>query len=76
MAKVVDFILEEDYARYNEILTEAEAAREAAPKVRKARAPMTQEQKLKAAQTRRDNAQAKLDALLAAEAEAENYEDD
>ena len=68
MASIVEFIPEADYERYNELLGIAEANKAAAPKVTKARAPMSAEQKLKAAQTRRDAAEAKLNALLAAEA--------
>lgn len=67
MATIVDYILAEDYDRYNELLDKAQAAKDAAPKVKATRAPLTPEQKLKAAQTRRDNAEAKLNALLAAE---------
>lgn len=62
---IVDYILDEDYARYNELLDKATAAKAAAPKPQ--RGPMTQEQKIKAAQTRLAKAQAKLDAMLAAE---------
>lgn len=69
MASIVDYILESDYERYNELLGIAEQNKAEAPKVKRERAPMTAEQKLKAAKTRRDSAQAKLDALLAAEAE-------
>lgn len=65
----VDYILEEDYPRYQELLAKAEAAKAAAPKAeRKPRGPMTKEQKVKMAQSRLAAAQAKLEALLAAEA--------
>lgn len=64
MAKsIVDYISEEDYPRYQELLAKAEEAKpERAP-----RAPMTVEQKKKAAETRLAKAQAALEALLAAE---------
>lgn len=68
--KLVDFILEEDYERYNELLNMAEEAKKNAPKEKKPRAPMSKETKLKIAQAKRDKAQAALDALLASEAEA------
>ena len=73
MAKtLVDYILEEDYARYNELLDMAEAAKEeykkAHPTERKARGPQTPEQKRAAAEKRLAKAQAALAALLAQEA--------
>ena len=65
---LVDYICEEDYARYQELLNKAEQAKANAPKAeRKPRAPMTQEQKITAAKKRAEKAQAALDALLAAE---------
>ena len=65
---LVDYICEEDYARYQELLNKAEQAKANAPKAeRKPRAPMTQEQKITAAKNRAEKAQAALDALLAAE---------
>lgn len=70
MAKktIVDFILDEDYARYNELLNMAEEAKAKAPKAeRKPRGPMTQEQKIKMADARLAKAKAALDALLAAQ---------
>ena len=69
MAKtLVDFILPEDYDRYNELLNMAQAAKANAPKKERApRGPMTNEQKKKALENRLAKAQAKLDALLAAE---------
>lgn len=70
MASIVDFIREEDYSRYNELLNMAEEAKKNAPKPeRKPRGPMTIEQKKKMAQARIDKAQALLDALLASENE-------
>jgi hypothetical protein len=69
MAKsIVDYILEEDYPRYQELLAMAEEAKANAPKKERApRAPMTAEQKKKAAENRLAKAQAALEALLAAE---------
>lgn len=73
MAKtLVDYILPEDYARFNELLDMAEQAKANAPKPERApRGPMTAEQKVKAAQNRLAKAQAALEALLAAEANTE-----
>ena len=68
MKPLVDYILEEDYARYLELLKMAADAKANAPKSeRKKRGPMTTEQKIAAAKTRRDAAEEKLAALLAAE---------
>jgi hypothetical protein len=69
MAKaIVDYISEEDYPRYQELLAMAEEAKKNAPKKeRTPRAPMTAEQKKKAAESRLAKAQAALEALLAAE---------
>lgn len=59
---------DEQYARYNEIINIAEENKAKAPKTPRApRAPMTLEQKQKAAENRLKAAQAKLDALLAAQ---------
>ena len=67
---IIDYMTEEDYARYNELIAKAEAAKAAAPKAeRKPRGPMTTEQKMKAAEARLAKAQAALEALLAAQAE-------
>lgn len=69
MAKsLIDFILPEDYDRYNELLGMAEEAKKNALKApRAARGPMTVEQKKKMAEGRLAKAQAQLDALLAAQ---------
>ena len=69
MAKsLIDFILPEDYDRYNELLGMAEEAKKNAPKAPRAkRAPMTTEQKKKMSEGRLAKAQAALDALLAAQ---------
>ena len=67
---LVDYMTEEDYARYNELISLAEQAKANAPKAeRKPKGPMTAEQKRKAAETRLAKAQAALEALLAAQAE-------
>ena len=66
----IDYMSEQDYARFNELITLAEEAKAAAPKAeRKPRGPMTTEQKIAAAQARMAKAQAALDALLAAQAD-------
>lgn len=66
---LVDYILEEDYERYNELLDMAEKAKEeykkAHPAEKKPRAPQTLEQKKEAAKKRLEKAQAALAALLA-----------
>lgn len=68
MASVVDFIPEEKYERYNELLNMAEEAKKNAPKPeRKPRGPMTVEQKKKLAEGRLAKAEAALEALIAAE---------
>ena len=65
---LVDYMTEEDYNRYNELISLAETAKANAPKAeRKPRGPMTTEQKKKAAEARLAKAQAALDALLAAQ---------
>ena len=68
MKALIDYILPEDYDRYNELLSMAEEAKANAPKAPRAkRGPMTVEQKKKAAENRLAKAQAALDALLAAQ---------
>ena len=67
---LIEYLSEEDYARYNELLDMAEEAKANAHKAeRKPRGPMTTEQKMKAAEARLAKAQAALEALLAAQAE-------
>lgn len=61
MASLIDFILTEDQAEYKAIIERAAEAKANAPKERKPRAPMTDEQKLK----RDENRLAKLQAKLA-----------
>lgn len=66
MANIVDFISEEDYPRYNELLDKAAKAKAEAPKKPRApRGPMTNDQKKKALESRLAKAQAALDKLLA-----------
>ena len=68
MAKqLIDYINDNDYARYNELLAMATEAKKNAPKA--PRGPMTIEQKRKMAEARLAKAQAKLDELLAATAD-------
>ena len=63
---LIDYMSEEDYNRFNELVEIATQAKANAPKPeRKARGPLTQEQKIAAAQKRYEKAQAALDALLA-----------
>lgn len=65
MATIIDFISEEDYPRYKELLLKAEEAKKAAPKAPRApRGPMSDEQKRKMAEARLAKAKAALDALL------------
>lgn len=65
MASLIDFILPEDAQRYKEIIERAAEAKANAPKVRKPRAPMTEEQKIKMTERRLAKLQAKLAALRA-----------
>jgi hypothetical protein len=65
---LIDYILPEDYDRFNELLAKAEEAKANAPK--KPRGPQTVEQKIAAQKARLAKAEAMLAALLA-EAESE-----
>lgn len=68
MKSIIDYMSQEDYDRYNELLNMAEEAKAKAPKAPRApRTPMTIEQKTKMAEGRLAKAQAALDALLAAQ---------
>lgn len=68
MKPIFDYMSQEDYDRYNELIAKATEAKANAPKAPRApRAPMTVEQKKKMAEGRLAKAQAALDALLAAE---------
>ena len=62
---VFDFMTDGEYTRYTELQGKGLAAKAAAPKVRKERAPLTAEQKVAAAQKRLEAAKAKLAALMA-----------
>lgn len=66
MAKsLIEFISEEDYPRYQELLQKAEDAKKAAPRRTVVRGPMTLDQKVKAAETRKKKAEELLAKLLA-----------
>jgi hypothetical protein len=60
---IVDYILDEDYGRYQELLTKAAELKANAP--RKPRAELTMEQKLAKAEAAKKRAEEKLNALLA-----------
>lgn len=65
---LIDYMSEQDYQRYNELLAKATEAKANAPKPeRKPRQPMTIEQKIKMAEGRKAKAEAKLAELLAAQ---------
>lgn len=64
---LVDYILEEDYARYNELIEKAAEAKKNAPRKKIERKPMTNEQKAKMTEGRLAKAKAQLEALLAAQ---------
>lgn len=64
---IIDFILPEDKEKYMAIIERAAEAKANAPKERKPRAPMTEEQKLKATESRLAKLQAKLEMLRAAQ---------
>ena len=71
MASIIDFILPEDQAEYRAIIERAAEAKANAPKERKPRAPMTEEQKIKMDENRLAKLQAKLAALRASNNDAE-----
>ncbi len=64
---VLDYLSEEDYARYSELMTKAAEAKAAAPKTPRKFKERTPEQQKAALLARMQKAQAQLDALLAAE---------
>lgn len=70
MASIIDYILPEDQNEYRAIIERAAEAKANAPKERKPRAPMTEEQKLRMDENRLAKLQAKLAALRAGTAEA------
>jgi len=62
---IIDFISDEDYSRYEELLAKATELKANAPKpVRASRGPMTLEQKKKLAEGRYLKAQENLNRLL------------
>lgn len=70
MANLVDFILEEDYARYQELVAKATENEKNAPKPeRKPRGPLTNEQKIKMMEGRKAKLEAQLAALMAGQPE-------
>lgn len=70
MANLVDFILEEDYARYQELVAKAMENKKNAPKPeRKPRGPLTNEQKIKMMEGRKAKLEARLAALMAGQPE-------
>ena len=72
MASIIDYILPEDQAEYAAIIERAAEAKANAPKERKPRAPMTDEQKVKMTEGRLAKLQAKLAALRAGTASTED----
>ena len=65
---IIDYIPEEDYARFNELLAIAEENKKNAPKPeRKPRGPLTVDQKIKMKEAQLAKAMAALDALKAAQ---------
>ena len=65
---LIDYISEENYARFNEILANCEERKKNAPKPeRKPRGPMTVEQRKKLIEAKLAKAQKQLEELLAAE---------
>ena len=64
---VLDYLSEEEYARYSELMTKAAEAKKAAPKAPRKLKDRTPEQQKAALLARMQKAQAQLDALLAAE---------
>lgn len=70
MANLVDFILKEDYARYQELVAKATENKKNAPKPeRKPREPLTNEQKIKMMEGRKAKLEAQLAALMAGQPE-------
>lgn len=69
MANIVDYILEEDYPRYQELVAKAAENKANAPKVKKERVPLTKEQKIERMKKQREALNAKLEALINGEGE-------
>lgn len=67
---IVDFISDEDYPRYNELLDIARANKAATP-IHREKKPMTPEQKKTATEKKIAKLQAELEAMLAGNAPAD-----
>ncbi len=67
MASIIDYILPEDQEAYNAIIERAAEAKANAPKERKPRAPLTEEQKITMTENRLEKLKAKLAALKSAQ---------
>lgn len=67
MASIIDYILPEDQATYNAIIERAAEAKANAPKERKPRAPLSEEQKITMTENRLEKLKAKLAALKSAQ---------
>ena len=65
MASLIDYILPEDQEEYNAIIARAAEAKANAPKEKKVRGPMSEEQKIKMDEGRLAKLQAKLAAARA-----------
>ena len=63
---IVDYMTEEDYNRYNELIAHAEELKAAAPKAPRAPKATDPEKKIALAKARVAKAQAALEAMLAA----------
>lgn len=72
MASIIDFIREEDFPTYQELLVKAAEAKKNAPK--KPRAPLSAEAKIARETAKIEKAKAALAALLAAEIAGETVE--
>lgn len=66
MASIIDFIAEEDYTRYQELLEKAAENKKNAPKKPRApRGPLSTDAKIKLEEGRKAKAEAKLAAMMA-----------
>lgn len=64
MKAIVDYILEEDYPRYKELVEKAKANKAATPRKKVERKPLTKEQQMERIKARMAKEEAKLAALL------------
>lgn len=64
MKAIVDYILDEDYPRYKELVEKAKANKAAAPRKKVERKPLTKEQQMERIKARMAKEEAKLAALL------------